>query len=215
MEQRALLLATMEILLVDDSAVDCLLAMEALSDSGFGGNTHTVNDGGEAVSFLKREGKHANSPRPQLVLLDLNLPGKSGHEVLQQMKNDVSLKDIPVVVFSSSESEEDITRAYAQRANCYVRKPGDFRGYREVVQSIESFWSGVARLPQARPKMSDRMPDPVALDAAPKTYNHRGPMVRVLLVEDNPSDVLILASEAAASDRTQSARVLPKKGPRP
>ena len=182
----------MEILLVEDSPVDRLLAIEALGESGFKGRTHAVSDGREAVSFLRREGKHVDSPRPHLVLLDLNLPGKNGHEVLAEIKTDLELQDIPVVVFTSSDSEEDINRAYEERANCYVRKPTDFRGYRDVIQNIESFWGSVARLPQPRLPNSSPAKRPSSV-----TYGDdaEGPTIRVLLVEDNPTDVLMLGTE--------------------
>ena len=182
----------MEILLVEDSPVDRLLAIEALGQSGFDGTAHAVSDGSEAVAFLKREGKHADSPRPHLVLLDLNLPGKTGHDVLAEIKSDIGLRDIPVVVFTSSESEEDINRAYQHRANCYVRKPNDFRGYREVVRNIESFWGNVARLPQPR---GNEYAEPQHGRAMTYGDDAAGPTIRVLLVEDNPTDVLMLGTE--------------------
>jgi signal transduction histidine kinase/DNA-binding response OmpR family regulator len=183
----------MEILLVEDKSVDRLLALEALEEIGFEGTTHSVCDGEEAVSFLRRRGKHANSPRPQLVLLDLNLPGKTGHDVLKEIKTDVNLMDIPVVVFTSSVSDDDINRAYDERANCYVRKPNDFRGYRDVVRNIQRFWGGVA-LPQrltatgTTSQPSSAMLDGDADDAA---------TIRVLLVEDSATDVLMLEAELA------------------
>ncbi|MDQ6625347.1 MAG: response regulator, partial [Verrucomicrobiota bacterium] len=183
----------MQILLVEDKSVDRLLALEALEEIGFAGTTHSACDGEEAVSFLRQHGKYANSPRPQLVLLDLNLPGKSGHEVLTEIKTDVNLMDIPVVVFTSSVSDEDVNRAYDQRANCYVRKPSDFCGYRDVVRNIQRFWGSVA-LPQRPSTCPTQLPPPVAtseLDLA------AGATIRVLVVEDSASDVLMLETELA------------------
>ena len=183
----------MEILLVEDKSVDRLLAIEALEEIGFQGTTHTACDGEEAVAFLKRLGKYANSPRPQLVLLDLNLPGKTGHEVLTQIKTDVNLMDIPVVVFTSSVSEEDINRAYDQRANCYVRKPNDFIGYRDVVRNMQRFWGDVA-LPQ---RLSAASTPQGTAPMSPDQDIRDGATIRVLLVEDSATDVLMLEAELA------------------
>lgn len=183
----------MEILLVEDKSVDRLLAIEALEGIGFEGTTHTACNGEEAVSFLKRLGKYANSPRPQLVLLDLNLPGKTGHEVLTEIKTDVNLMDISVVVFTSSVSEEDINRAYDQRANCYVRKPNDFRGYQDVVRNIHRFWGDVA-LPQRLSAGPAAVRAPAVLADVPEI---EGAAIRVLIVEDSATDVLMLEAELA------------------
>jgi CheY-like chemotaxis protein/signal transduction histidine kinase len=182
-----------EILLVEDKSVDRLLVIEALAEMGFDGTAHEVCDGDEAVSFLRRRGKHANSPRPQLVLLDLNLPGRTGHEVLTEIKNDAGLMDIPVVVFTSSVSDEDVNRAYDQRANCYVRKPNDFRGYRDVVRNIHQFWGNVA-LPQRVAASTTTAQPPLLLPAG---VADDGATIRVLVVEDSATDVLMLEAELA------------------
>lgn len=106
-----------------------------------------VEDGVEALDFLRRQGRHADAPRPDLILLDLNLPRKDGRQVLKEIKNDDSLKRIPVVVLTTSKSEEDVLRAYNLHANCYITKPVDFNRFMEVVKSIENFWLTVVRLP--------------------------------------------------------------------
>ncbi|HEY2413489.1 MAG TPA: response regulator [Pirellulaceae bacterium] len=136
-----------EILLVEDSPTDVLLAKEALEGSKIVNNLHTVSDGVEALAFLRREGKYEKAPRPGLILLDLNLPKKDGREVLAQIKTDEKLKSIPVVVLTTSKSEADVLRAYGLHANCYIVKPVDFEKFSQVVHSIESFWFAVVTLP--------------------------------------------------------------------
>jgi two-component system, chemotaxis family, response regulator Rcp1 len=140
-------LQPVEILLVEDSPTDVLLAKEALEDSRIANNLHTVPDGVAAMAFLRREGKYKNAPRPGLILLDLNLPKMDGREVLAEIKNDENLKRIPVVVLTTSKNEGDVMKAYGLHANCYVVKPVNFEQFAKVVRSIESFWFSVVTLP--------------------------------------------------------------------
>jgi two-component system response regulator len=136
-----------EILLVEDNPADARLTREALRESKISNRLHAVGDGEQALRFLRREGEHADAPRPDLVLLDLNLPRMSGREVLEQVKEDPDLRRIPVVVLTTSEAEEDIVRSYDLHANAYVRKPVDFDQFTEVVRLIEDFWFTVVKLP--------------------------------------------------------------------
>jgi chemotaxis family two-component system response regulator Rcp1 len=136
-----------EILMVEDSPSDALLAREALAHGKLCHNLHVVEDGVEALAFLRREGRYANAPRPHLILLDLNLPRKDGREVLAELKADVDLRTIPVVVLTTSQAEEDIRKVYGLYANCYIVKPVDFQQFIEVVQGIEHFWFTVVTLP--------------------------------------------------------------------
>ena len=140
-------LQPVEILLVEDSPTDVLLAKEALEYSKIVNNLHTVSDGVEAMAFLRKQGKYQDAPRPGLILLDLNLPKMDGREVLAKIKNDEKLKRIPVVVLTTSKSEADVLKAYGQHANCYIVKPVDFEKFAEVVNTIESFWFAVVTLP--------------------------------------------------------------------
>ena len=136
-----------ELLLVEDSEPDVRLTIEALREAKVKNRLWVVEDGVEALAFLRREGRHSDAPRPDLILLDLNLPRKDGRQVLKEVKNDDSLKRIPVVVLTTSKSEEDVLRAYNLHANCYITKPVDFTRFMEVVKSIENFWLTVVRLP--------------------------------------------------------------------
>lgn len=136
-----------EILLVEDSDADVLMTREALSYSKVLNELNVVPDGVEAMAFLRRQGCYASAPRPDLILLDLNLPRKDGREVLQEIKADPSLSLIPVVILTTSRAEEDILRAYGLHAACYVAKPVDFPGFAEVIRRIESFWFTVVTLP--------------------------------------------------------------------
>ena len=136
-----------EILLIEDSPGDVRLTMEALKEAKVLNNLSVVGDGTEAMAFLKREGAHAKAPRPDVILLDLNLPKKDGREVLAEIKADPNLRRIPVVVLTTSRDEEDIFRAYDLHANCYITKPVDFKQFLGVVQSIEDFWLTVVKLP--------------------------------------------------------------------
>jgi two-component system, chemotaxis family, response regulator Rcp1 len=136
-----------ELLLVEDSEPDVRLTIEALREAKVKNRLWVVEDGVEALAFLRREGGHADAPRPDLILLDLNLPRKDGRQVLKEIKSDDSLKRIPVVVLTTSKNEEDVLRAYDLHANCYITKPVDFNRFMEVVKSIENFWLTVVRLP--------------------------------------------------------------------
>ena len=131
---------SMEILLVEDSPDDIELTKEALSEGKVWHNLHVARDGAEAMQFLKHEGKHAKAPRPDLVFLDLNLPKKDGREILDEVKSDPNLKEIPIVVLTTSETTEDIVSSYARHANAYVAKPVDMERFIEVIQKIEDFW---------------------------------------------------------------------------
>jgi chemotaxis family two-component system response regulator Rcp1 len=138
-----------EILLVEDNPGDVRLTREALKEGKVYNNLHWSKDGVEALEFLKREGKHANAPRPDIILLDLNLPKKDGREVLAVIKRDAELKQIPVVVLTTSKAEEDVLKSYELHANCYVTKPVDLEKFIQVVQSIDRFWLTVVTLPPA------------------------------------------------------------------
>jgi chemotaxis family two-component system response regulator Rcp1 len=137
-----------EVLLVEDSAGDIRLTREAFKDAKVHINLHVASDGVEAMAFLKRDGPHAAAPRPDLILLDLNLPKKDGREVLKEIKESPTLKIIPVVILTTSASEADILRTYQLHANCYITKPVDLEGFLKVVKSIDSFWLSVVKLPQ-------------------------------------------------------------------
>ena len=138
-----------ELLLVEDSPSDTDLTLEALKDFKVRNHVSVVEDGVLALQFLRREGPYAQAPRPDLIMLDLNLPRKDGREVLAEIKADDNLKTIPVVVLTTSRAEQDIVRAYQLNANCYITKPVDFTQFLEVVRSIESFWLFVVTLPPA------------------------------------------------------------------
>jgi chemotaxis family two-component system response regulator Rcp1 len=136
-----------DILLVEDNPGDADLAREALSTGKLHNALHVVGDGEEAMAFLRRTGKHAGAPRPDLVLLDLNLPRKDGREVLAEIKADPDLKRIPVVILTISKDEEDILKSYNLHADCFITKPLDLTCFLKVVQSIEDFWLTIVRLP--------------------------------------------------------------------
>jgi len=140
-----------EILLVEDNPGDVRLTKEALREGKVYSTLHWAKDGVEALEFLRRQGPHANAPRPDIILLDLNLPKKDGREVLSEIKSDDQLKHIPVVVLTTSKAEEDILRSYELHANCYVTKPVDLDQFIRVVQSIDRFWLTVVTLPPAAP----------------------------------------------------------------
>lgn len=140
-----------EVLLVEDNPGDVRLTREALRDGKVHNNLSVVPDGVEALAFLRREGKYADVPRPDVILLDLNLPKKDGREVLEDIKADPALRRIPVVVLTSSEAERDIAQAYALHANCYITKPVDLDQFITVVKSIEDFWFTIVKLPAERP----------------------------------------------------------------
>jgi CheY-like chemotaxis protein len=135
------------VLLVEDDPGDVLLIREAFSHKKVGNALSVVGDGVEAMRFVRREGEYADRERPDLVLLDLNLPRKSGAEVLAEIKTDPSLATIPVVVLTTSQAEEDVLRSYEMHANAYVTKPVDFERFGEVVHQIDEFFIGIVRLP--------------------------------------------------------------------
>jgi CheY-like chemotaxis protein len=137
------------ILLVEDNLGDARLVREALLEAGATTLLEHVLDGHEALSFLRQQGQHSAARRPDLILLDLNLPRKSGREVLAEIKTDATLRRIPVVVLTSSQSDDDILSVYNLHANCYVPKPADLERFLTVIQSIEHFWFTTARLPGA------------------------------------------------------------------
>ena len=136
-----------DILLVEDNPGDVMLVREALSDLGAPGALHVVNDGGEALAFLGRDGGHADAPVPDLIILDLNLPVLDGREVLREIKAHPDWRRIPVAVLSSSESETDIRSSYALHANCYVVKPLDLADFRRTMSALNEFWLSVVRVP--------------------------------------------------------------------
>ena len=137
-----------ELLIVDDNPADVVLAREALAGSAHHCQINSVGDGVEALAFLNRTGDYANRVRPDLVMLDLNLPKKDGLTVLAAVKADPDLRCIPVVIFSTSQLGGDITRSYKMGANCYVSKTGNLHDYFSAVKSIEEFWFGFASLPE-------------------------------------------------------------------
>ena len=139
-----------EILLVDDSPTDVMLTREALEYAKVVNSLHVVSDGVEAMEFLRRIGKYGAVPRPDVILLDLNMPRKSGQEVLAEVKGDTSLKSIPVVILTTSTADADVMKAYGHHANCYITKPVDFDGLVQVMRSIENFWFTVVTLPPTR-----------------------------------------------------------------
>jgi len=136
-----------KILLVEDSPGDVRLTKEAFKDSKFINAIYVVEDGLEAMAFLRREGKYAEVPRPDLILLDLNLPKKDGREVLAEIKADEKLRRIPVVILTTSKAEEDILKTYDLHANCYITKPIDLDLFITIVKKIEDFWLSIVKLP--------------------------------------------------------------------
>lgn len=138
----------MEVLLVEDNPGDVRLTQEAFKDGRVFVNLTVAMDGVEAIDILRHKGEHNNKPRPDLILLDLNLPKKNGREVLEEIKADDDLKRIPVIVMTTSKAEQDIHRAYNLNANCYVTKPVDLDEFLNVVKSIEDFWLTIVTLPQ-------------------------------------------------------------------
>lgn len=138
-----------EVLLVEDSPGDVRLTREALKEGKVRNNLSVVSDGVEAMEFLRREGKYKDAPRPDIVLLDLNMPRKDGREVLAEMKSDEQLKRIPVVILTTSEAEQDILRTYDLHANCYLTKPVDLEQFISIVKSVEDFWLTIVQLPRS------------------------------------------------------------------
>jgi two-component system response regulator len=150
METNESSLHPIEILLVEDNPGDSRLAKEALKESKLKNNLYIAEDGVEAMNFLYKTGKYSKMPRPDLVIVDLNLPKKDGREVLAEIKNDDNLKRIPVVILTISKAEEDILRTYNLHANCYVTKPLDLDQFMKVVRSIEDFWLTIVKLPNGK-----------------------------------------------------------------
>jgi chemotaxis family two-component system response regulator Rcp1 len=136
-----------EILLVEDNPGDARLTLEAFKEGRVLNHLTVINDGADALAYLRRQGQHSSSTQPDLILLDLNLPKKDGREVLAEIKSDESLKNIPVIVLTTSAAPEDVKKAYGNHANCYITKPVDLDQFLKVVQSIESFWLSLVRLP--------------------------------------------------------------------
>ena len=139
-----------EVLLVEDNPGDVRLTQEAFLDANPSVHLHIASDGVEAMAFLRREGSHSRDPRPDLVLLDLNLPKMDGREVLAQIKKDESLKTIPTVILTTSDAEGDIAKSYQLQANCYLTKPVQLNAFEALVKSINDFWLTKAKLPQSR-----------------------------------------------------------------
>ena len=137
-----------EVLLVEDNPGDVELTLEAFNDAKIINHLRVVEDGEEAMAYLRREGRYTDASAPDLVLLDLNLPKKDGREVLQEIKNDENLKRIPVVVLTTSTAEQDILRTYNLHANCYINKPVNFDEFLTIVRAIENFWLTIVKLPQ-------------------------------------------------------------------
>ena len=136
-----------EILLVEDNPADVRLIIEAFKEGKVNNNLNIVEDGVEAMFYLHREGKYADVSRPDIVLLDLNLPKKDGREVLAEIKNDPCFKKIPVIVLTTSQTELDVLKSYELNANCYVSKPVEFERFLNVIKSIEDFWLNIVKLP--------------------------------------------------------------------
>jgi chemotaxis family two-component system response regulator Rcp1 len=139
--------AAIVVLLVEDSPGDVRLTREAFKDAKVHIKLHVASDGVEAMDFLTQKGNYPDAPRPDLILLDLNLPKKDGREVLEEIKESPTLKSIPVVILTTSASEADILRSYRLHANCYITKPVGLDGFLEVVKSIDSFWLSIVKLP--------------------------------------------------------------------
>lgn len=141
---------TVEILLVEDDPADVELTRETMADAKVVTNLHVVGDGREALAFLRREGNYARVPRPDLILLDLNLPRMDGRTFLREIREDDRFKSIPVVVLTTSQAEEDIVKSYRLGANCYITKPVGLTEFSRVVSAIEDFWFTIVRLPRER-----------------------------------------------------------------
>jgi len=141
---------TLQVLLVEDNLADVRLTQEAFNEGKLRKNISVVNDGAEALAFLHREGPYSASPRPDLILLDLNLPKLDGREVLSKIKSDPELQAIPVVILTTSKADSDILKSYELHANCYITKPVDLESFMLIVSSIEQFWLNVVKLPSQK-----------------------------------------------------------------
>lgn len=135
------------ILLVEDEPGDAYLTCEALKSAKIINRVHLVEDGVEAMAFLRREARYATAPRPDLILLDLNLPRKDGRQVLAEIKNDSCLNSIPIIVLTTSNSDEDVLQSYNLRANCYITKPVDLEQFMTVIKTMHEFWLSIVKLP--------------------------------------------------------------------
>lgn len=142
-----MLVHAIDILLVEDSAADVRLTREALQNTKLMNRLSVAGDGVEALAILRKQGSYAAAPRPDLILLDLNLPKKNGRAVLAEIKGDPNLKRIPVVIITSSAAEEDVVRSYDLHANCYITKPLELENFVQVVRAVEDFWVGIVKLP--------------------------------------------------------------------
>lgn len=140
----------MNILLAEDNEGDVRLTREAMKEGKLAINLHIAKDGVETMEFLRREGKFADATRPDIILLDLNMPRKDGREALAEIKADDDLKSIPVVILTTSSAEEDVMKTYDLHANCYITKPVDMDQFIKVVQTVEEFWFSIVKLPDAR-----------------------------------------------------------------
>jgi CheY-like chemotaxis protein len=147
-----MMVKSINILLVEDNPGDADLASEALDSSKMNNALHVVDDGEKAMAFLRREGPYSKAPRPDLILLDLNLPKKDGRQVLAEIKSAENLKRIPVVILTTSQAEEDVLKTYDLHANCYITKPIDLNQFLHVVRSIENFWLSIVVLPPKEAK---------------------------------------------------------------
>jgi chemotaxis family two-component system response regulator Rcp1 len=136
-----------DILLVEDNAADVRLTVEAFKEGKVNNKLHVVENGEDAITFLKQEGKYSNAPRPDIILLDLNLPKKDGREVLEEIKTEPYLKRIPVIILTTSKAEEDILKTYNLHANCYINKPVDINEFIAIAKSIENYWLTIVKLP--------------------------------------------------------------------
>lgn len=140
---------SIDILLVEDNPADVRLTQEAFKETTIPNRLHVVRDGAEALAFLDQTGRYTNAPRPDMILLDLNLPKKDGREVLSLIKQTPEIRRIPVVILTTSKEEEDIAHTYDHHANCYITKPADLDEFLNVVKSIETFWLSVVQLPNS------------------------------------------------------------------
>ncbi len=151
------LIRPIEILLVEDSPSDMKLTLAVLEKAKASNRVRHVEDGVDAMNFLRRAGEYADAPRPDMILLDLNLPRKDGREVLAELKADPDLAAIPVIVLTTSKAEQDVLRSYELHANCYITKPVEFNSFLDIIRSIEKFWLSVASLPGRAPIAKDSL----------------------------------------------------------
>lgn len=138
------------ILLIDDNSTDLMIMQEAFQGTLVESVLHTANNGEEAMKFLRHVGEYKHAPRPDLIILDLNMPRKNGHEVLSEIKLDPLLLRIPVIILTTSQADEDVSKAYAAHANCYIRKPVDYEEFERIMSLIEQFWLDAVILPTSR-----------------------------------------------------------------